>query len=220
MAVGEARHGMGGRTASESAKRSPQEAGQGWLTPDVRAFRSEPEARSSDLLRFQDTERQSPEQLGPGPGPGVPADPGWLVALETASCSGQAPGWCNLGGPVTFLLASGPRLRGKGRRGGLQIPEHLGGPFLIAQGLVGLTFSHEGPMWSQSPWLGFPAEGLERSALGLSAPHPLPLPSVPPAQLSDQGGGGSHIPHSDSPELFSSNSQWGVTLPLPTVSSA
>lgn len=118
MAVGEARNRMGGRTASESVKRSPQEAGQGWLTPDVRASCSEPEARSSDLLRFQDTEKQSPEQLGPGPGPGMPADPGWLVALETASCSGQAPGWYNLGGPVTFLLASGPCLGGNGEERG------------------------------------------------------------------------------------------------------
>lgn len=93
-------------------QRRLQEAGQRWLAPDVRASCSGPEARSSDLLRFQDTERQSAEQPGPGPGPGMPADPGWLVALETASCSGQAPGWCNLGRPVTFLLASGPGLRG------------------------------------------------------------------------------------------------------------
>lgn len=76
MAAGEARARIGGRPASGIGKRSPEEAGQGWLTPDVRASScSEPEARSSDLLRFQDTKRQSPEQPGPGPGPGMPADP-------------------------------------------------------------------------------------------------------------------------------------------------
>lgn len=62
-------------------KKSPQEAGERWLTPVVRASCSEPEARSSDLLRFQDTERQSTEQPGPGPGPGMPPDPGWLSGL-------------------------------------------------------------------------------------------------------------------------------------------
>lgn len=87
----EARDRIGGRTASGIEKRSPEGAGQDWLTPDVRASCSEPEARSNDLLRFPDTKRQSPEQPGPGPGPGMPADPGWMVALETASCSGQAP---------------------------------------------------------------------------------------------------------------------------------
>lgn len=71
------------KTASGSRKRSLEEAGRDWLTPDVRASCSEPEARSSDLLRLQDAKRQSPEQLGPGPGPGMPADPGWMVALET-----------------------------------------------------------------------------------------------------------------------------------------
>lgn len=91
MAAGEARDRIGGRRAPESGKRSPGEAGQAWLTPDVRASCLGPEARSGDLLRFQDMERQSPERPVPGPGPGMPADPGWLVALEAAFCSGEAP---------------------------------------------------------------------------------------------------------------------------------
>lgn len=64
---------------------------QDWLTPDMRDSCLGPEARSSDLLRFRDSKRQSPEHSGPGPGPGMPADPGWMAALETAFCSGQSP---------------------------------------------------------------------------------------------------------------------------------
>lgn len=102
----------------DSTRQWGEEPGQACLTPEVWASCSGPEATSGDLLRFQDRERQSPERPGPGPGPDMPADPGWLVALEAASC----PSWYNLGGPVTFLLASGPDPRGNGEERGTRDP--------------------------------------------------------------------------------------------------
>lgn len=116
----------------------------------------------------------------------MPADPGWPEALETASCSGWAPGWCNLGGPVTFLLASGPCRRGnKAERG---TPEHLGGPFPMAQGVVGLTSAMRAQCGVGLPSWVFHLRVWRGLRWDPSTPRPLPLPSVLPAQLPDQGG--------------------------------
>lgn len=81
---------------------------------------------------------------------------------------------------MTFLLASGPGWRG--RRGGLEIPKHIGGPSdppTGPQGLVGQIFSYEGPGRSQSVWLCFPSKGLEEmSSRPTHPPIPRPLPSL------------------------------------------
>lgn len=84
---------------------------------------------------------------------------------------------------MTFLLASGPGLRGnrEERGAGDSRTPWRALPTLppSAEGLQGPIFSHEGPTWSQPVWLCFPSKGLEKmSAWAQVLPHLYPLPAL------------------------------------------